>query len=391
MENQRRNKLNEVLKDFNKKNKKEIFSMGSSIEELGVIPTSIPEIDKFIGGGFKRGGHTIIWGNYSIGKTALVLTTIANAQKEGLIVCYVNTEKPIDPKRFEFFGINLEELVYIEAPENAEEALEGMRTLCKNKVIDLFIIDSENGLCPKAVDVDSKGKERELSKKDIAALPFILSKFYNAVNSHVFNSRSAVIWVAQGRTKGIGGVFAHFGLTGGNAQEFYAFMIIAMRKDQKSNNPVAKYKEYFLDPDGKLRYKTKEDEIGFSVIMKLDKTNSGKSGKQNSQIIVPYYTETGFKPYIIPEETPITIDPTMSEEDINKVRDMLIEKGILNNENNDLCDNLDVISKEGEKELKDNGLSDESIKKVDKGLCDAKEGKINKPKSKRGRPKKKKD
>ena len=110
---ERRKKLEQTIKQFNKTHKSEVFSLGNEIEELPVIPSGIKMIDDFLGGGFKCGGHTIIWGTYSVGKTALVLTAIANAQKLGKLVCYVNNEKPIEPERFKFFGINLNDMLYI--------------------------------------------------------------------------------------------------------------------------------------------------------------------------------------------------------------------------------------------------------------------------------------
>ena len=137
MDNERKLKLQATMKSFNKKHKAEIFTMGSEIESLESISTGIQKVDDFLGGGFKKSAHTIVWGNFSVGKTALIMTTIAQAQRDGDIVCYVNTEKPIEPERFAYFGINLDELVYIEAPANAEQALEAMRTLCKEEVIDM--------------------------------------------------------------------------------------------------------------------------------------------------------------------------------------------------------------------------------------------------------------
>ena len=111
---ERRKKLEQTLKEFNKTQKSDVFSLGSDIEELKVIPSGVKKIDDFLGGGFKCGGHTIIWSpSYSVGKTALALTTIANAQKLGLITCYVNTEKPIEPERFKFFGINFLRLFFV--------------------------------------------------------------------------------------------------------------------------------------------------------------------------------------------------------------------------------------------------------------------------------------
>ncbi len=330
MDNERRLKLMQTIKGFNKKNKSQVFTLGSDIEEMELIPSGVKAFDDFIGGGFKRGAHTIVYGAYSVGKTALVLTTIANAQRDGKIVCFVNTEKPIDPSRFEFFGIDLAQMLYIEAPENAELALEGLRTLAKDKVIDLFVIDSTNGLCPKSVQETAKGSERGLEKKNVASLPMTLSNFYNVVNSLIFKSKASVVWIGQTRTKGIGSFFAHQGLTGGNAQEFYAFQIIYLRRGEKSNWPIAKIKEYWLDDNEKLRYKTIDEHVGFSVVAKLTKTNSSKSVKENCTMEIPYYHETGFHP--LPDRE-VTIQIKGTDEEKLIIEDMLIEKGILPTDN----------------------------------------------------------
>ena len=327
MDNERRKKLMQTVKDFNKKHKSEVFSVGDSIKKLEVIPSGIKRVDDFIGGGFKNGGHTIIWGTYSVGKTALVLTTIANAQKDGKLVCYVNTEKPIDPERFEFFGINLKEMLYIEAPENAEKALEAMRTLCKEKVIDLFIIDSINGLCPKSVQEEKAGKERSLEKKNVASLPLVLSNFYNVVNANVFRSRASVIWIGQGRTQGIGTFFTRLGLSGGNAQEFYAYQIIFMRRGQNTDAPMNSVKRYILDKDKNIHYKTEKKEVGFDVVMKLTKTNSALSAKENSEIHIPFVYKEGFVDEFIPQEGEIEITGTDEEKEI--IEKELRNKGIL--------------------------------------------------------------
>jgi RecA/RadA recombinase len=329
IQNERRNKLMETIKGFNKAQKSEVFTLGNEIEDIPVIPTGIKSVDDAIGGGVKRGGHTIIYGQMSVGKTALILHLVANAQKQQLNVCYVNTEKPIEPERFKFFGVDLNTLIYIEAPENAELALEGLRTLCKDKVIDLFIIDSTNGLCPKSSVEKKEGEERGLDKKDVAALPATLSNFYNKVNAHVFRSRAAVVWIGQLRTKGIGGYIVMQGLTGGAAQEFYAYQIIRLRRGQKVDNPKSKIIHYFADPDGGVHKETKSEDMGFDVVLKLEKTNSCKSLKELSEIHIPFYYSSGFATPNL-EDTPIIIDGTEEEKTI--IRQKLIEKGVLKSE-----------------------------------------------------------
>jgi len=327
MDNERRKKLNDTLKKFNKKHKEEIFTMGDEIKELEVVPCGVNKIDDFLGGGFKRGAHTIVWGMYSVGKTALTLMTIANAQKQGLFVCYVNTEKPIEPERFKFFGINLEEMVYIEAPANAEQALEAMRTLCKDKVIDLFIVDSTNGLCPKSVQEEKGGKERALEKKNVASTALMLSNFYNGVNAYVFRSRASVIWIGQARTQGIGTFFTRMGLSGGQAQEFYAYQIIFMRRGQRSDNPQQKFKEYFIDPDGKIRFQTVKEDIGFDAVLKMTKTNNCKSVKEHTEVHVPFLHTKGFVDSIDEcDNVPIRIDVEMTNEQVEEIKKYLIEK-----------------------------------------------------------------
>jgi len=340
MDNDRRNKLQETMKKFNKKHKAKIFTMGSDIESLESIATGIKKVDDFLGGGFKKSAHTIVWGNFSVGKTALIMTAIAKAQKDGQICCYVNTEKPIEPERFRYFDINLDELVYIEAPANAEQALEAMRTLCKDQVIDMFIVDSTNGLCPKSVQETAKGAERSLEKKNVASLALTLSNFYNAVNALVFKSKAGVVWIGQARTQGIGGFFVHLGLSGGQAQQFYAFQIINMRRGQKADSPIEKTKEYFCDPDGKIRFQTKDEPCGFSVVMKMEKTNSSKSVKEHKTLEIPFYHETGFHP--LPErEIAVKIRDGESEESQTKIKAHLIEKEIILEEKTETLDKAD--------------------------------------------------
>jgi RecA/RadA recombinase len=292
-ESEKRKKLLESVAKFNKQEKGKVVDFANNIDDYGVIPSGVEEFDKFIGGGFKQGAHSILWGGYSVGKTAMALTTIANAQKLGKTCCYVNLEKPIDTERFEWFGINLDEMLYIEAPNDAEQALEALRTFSQDKVIDLFIIDSIQGMCPRTVK-ENKGKQRGLEERNVASLARVLSNFYNVVNADIFKAKAAVIWIGQTRTEGIGSYITKAGLTGGAAQKFYAFQMVFMRQGQKADAPVVPKKIFYIDPNGKERYKTEKVEIGFDVVLRMDKTNSSKSERQNATLHLPYFDDSGF-------------------------------------------------------------------------------------------------
>lgn len=378
---ERRKKLMETVKKFNKDNKSEVFTLGSEITDTKVTPSGVADLDELLGGGFKHSAHTIVYGPYSVGKTALIMTTVANAQKQGLLVCYVNTEKPIAPDRFKFFGVDLDELLYIEAPENAELALEALRTLCKDKVIDMFIIDSTNGLCPVSVQEGKEGAERGLDKKNVAALPMTLSNFYNVVNAQIYRAKAAVIWIGQLRTKGIGSYFTRDGLTGGNAQLFYAYQIIELRRGQKADNPKSKINHYFLDPDGKMHRQAADEEIGFDVVFKVIKTNSSIGKKENTELHIPYYAESGFNDpkFNADEIEKFVIEGTDEEKEIITLN--LIQKGIIKGKVEERKFTKEECTALDEKDTCGNNVEEESEQTpLTKNFPE--------PKKQRGRPKK---
>ena len=389
IDNERKKKLLETMKSFNKGEKEDILWFGDEVEDQEVISTGIEKLDNFFGGGIKRGTHTILWGGYSVGKTSLALQVIANAQKEGNICAYINLEKPVDKERFIAMGVDLSTLVRSDCTKNAEQALKVIQKLCKAKVVDLIIVDSIQSLTPKAEN-ENKGKERELYEKTMGELARTMSEFCRRVNPDIYRAKAGIIWIGQIRIN-IGSFFTGATLTGGEAIKFYAYQIGFMRRGQKTDAPVSKYKEYFCDPDGKIRYQTKKELIGFDSVIKMDKNNSSKAFKEKTEIHTPFLYKNGFVNEVIEsEEIPITIDPEASEEERKKIENYLVEKGLLRRERVPIFN--DEIPKEPEKSV-DNHLKEkplefqEEVKKQTKKL----KQKIEKPKKKkRGRPKKEK-
>lgn len=323
---ERRKKLESTMKDFNKKQKNSILDFGTSHEEMDVIPTGIKLIDDFTGGGSKRGTFSIIYGGYSVGKSTLVLQQIANAQKEGKICCYIDLEHTFDKARATELGVNIPDLVIAEKCKSAEEALEIIRALCKEKVVDYFAVDSIQAMSPLN-EQENKGKERQLVEKEIAELARTLSKFFRVVAPDVFNAKASVVMIGQIRIHGIGTFFTRAGLTGGEALKHWANQMIFIRQGQGADAPVNQFKRYFLDPDKKLRYKTEKKKIGFDSVLKLEKTKSSKSQPEGSDIHVPFVFAKGFVDEVENKEVEIEISGTDEEKEI--IKKQLTEKGIL--------------------------------------------------------------
>ena len=326
--NERRKKLQETMKQFNKGQKDEILSFGNESLTKEVIPFGIKSIDNFIGGGSKCGTFTVIYGGQSVGKSTLVLQAIADAQKNNKICAYIDLEHTFEKDRAISLGVNLEELVLAEKCQNAEQALEIIRTLCKQKVVDLVVVDSVQAMSPLN-EQENKGKERELASKEIAELARTLSKFFRVVSPDVFNAKASVIMIGQIRIAGIGTFFTHADMSGGEGIKHWAYTRCFIRKGQKKDAPVQKFKEYYLDPDGKVKYTTIKKEIGFDSVIKLEKTKSSQSQSEGSEIHVPFVYKNGFVDKIDEQEDiPITIDPEMNEEQIKKIEEYFEEKKI---------------------------------------------------------------
>lgn len=410
MENERKKKLLETMKSFNKGQKDSILDFASSSEDVEVFPTGIQTIDDFIGGGTKKGSFSIIYGGYSVGKSTLVLQQIATLQKQGKICCYIDLEHSFDKKRAKELGVNITDLVLAEKCKNAEQALEIIRALCKEKAVDYIAIDSIQAMSP-INEQENKGKERQLAEKEIAELARTLSKFFRVVSPDVFNAKVSVVMIGQVRIHGIGTFFTRAGLTGGEALKHWGNLILFMRQGQGTNAPVSKFKRYYLDKDDNLRYKTESDKIGFDCVIKIEKTKSSDAQSEGSDINVPFVFEKGFVDTLEePEELPIKIaGEGMTSEKIELAKKMLEDKGVLNKvsiPSKVVKDVKDKIKKMSDKEVEEilndpnsklveTPMTKEVSEALDKTLEVADEAikqiEEKPKKKKRGRPKKKKE
>ena len=357
-------KLKELMKDINKTNKETVLDFASSQQSWKRLSSGVETFDKFTGGGFPYGHASIVWGSAGSGKSSLMYSTVAQAQKEGKIVAFLDLENSFSPERAKLFEVNCEELV-IGHYDVAEKALDTIINLAKEKAVDVIILDSLHSMSPKGEMEDKKGS-KSVESDTMALLARKLAQFFRMASTFIYKADIALIMIGQTRTD-LGGFIALQKLSGGNALIHNSVLTIYMRKGQKSNNPQISSKVAFIDPDKKVHVHTKKEDAGFSIVMKINKKQCEGGENEGAELEIPYYFNTGFvKPS--EENLPIEIEAE-TEEDKTLINDYLVKK-----------------------ELKERGFSDESIKNVKDGLQDAKEGKINKleepKKKKRGRPRK---
>ena len=113
------------------------------------IPFNIPALDQLTGGGIPKKRLTLIYGPTNVGKSYLASQIVANAQKEGGVAAWIDTELSWDSEWNEKCGVDTSKLL-VSQPTNGEEALDIVRKLMHSGV-DVIILDSIAGLVPTTV------------------------------------------------------------------------------------------------------------------------------------------------------------------------------------------------------------------------------------------------
>ena len=181
-----------------------IMKMGEAAPKMAtdVISTGIMPLDLALGvGGLPRGRIVEIYGPEASGKTTLVLSTIAQAQKNGGVAAFIDAEHALDPQRAEKLGVNLNDLL-ISQPDTGEQALEIAETLIRSGGVDIVAIDSVAALVPKAEI------EGEMGDAMIGLQARLMSQALRKLTGVINKSKTICIFTNQLRQK-IGVMFGN--------------------------------------------------------------------------------------------------------------------------------------------------------------------------------------
>ncbi len=199
--------------------------MGEQPEtKLEVIPTSSTALDIALGvGGYPRGRIIEIYGPESSGKTTLALHAVANVQKQGGIVAYIDAEHALDPIYASKLGIDLDSMI-ISQPDTGEQGLEIADTLIRSGSVDLIVIDSVAALVPRAEI------EGEMGASHVGLQARMMSQALRKITGALNQTGTTAIFINQLREK-IGVMFGSpETTTGGKALKFYASVRLDIRR-----------------------------------------------------------------------------------------------------------------------------------------------------------------
>lgn len=279
-------RLKLVMKDINKKMGSEVIKEASKAETREKIPTGVPEIDKLIGGGIVRGLTTTVWGSKGSSKTSLVYSTIASAQKLGLISVYIDVERAFDKDRAKVFGVDTSSPTFMYVTCNtAEEVMDVIIKLCRENVVDLIALDSVQGMSAHGEQFAGKAEtEKSVSEDTIALLARKMSQFFRIVIPYLSDAKCALMLIAQARMD-LGSFIKMETLSGGNALAHNSRLIMKFRHGQNVDSPVKKVK----NDEGK----TENIKIGYDLVAHVDKSQI-TGCIEGSELHIPYYFESGF-------------------------------------------------------------------------------------------------
>ena len=220
--------ISQIEKNFGKGT---VMRLGDRPEmNVEAIPTGSLALDAALGiGGVPKGRIIEIYGPESSGKTTLALHIVAQAQKRGGEVAFVDAEHALDPDYAARIGVDIDSML-VSQPDTGEQALEITDALVRSGAVDVVVVDSVAALTPRAEI------EGEMGDTFVGLQARLMSQALRKLAGNIAKTNCVVIFINQLRMK-IGVMYGNpETTTGGNALKFYASVRIDIRRTEAIKN-----------------------------------------------------------------------------------------------------------------------------------------------------------
>ena len=191
---------------------------------VDAIPTGSLALDAALGiGGVPKGRIIEIYGPESSGKTTLALHILAQTQKMGGEVAFVDAEHALDPVYAAALGVDIDNML-VSQPDTGEQALEITDALVRSGAVDAVVVDSVAALTPRAEI------EGEMGDAFVGLQARLMSQALRKLAGTINKPNCVVIFINQLRMK-IGVMYGNpETTTGGNALKFYSSVRLDVRR-----------------------------------------------------------------------------------------------------------------------------------------------------------------
>ena len=202
----------------------------NTVSNVEAISTGSLALDLALGiGGLPKGRIIEIYGPESSGKTTLALHVLAQAQKAGGEVAFIDAEHALDIGYARALGVNVEDML-VSQPDTGEQALEITEALVRSGAIDVIVVDSVAALVPRAEI------EGEMGDSFVGLHARLMSQALRKLTGAVGKTNTIVIFINQLREK-VGVMYGNPEVTtGGRALKFYSSVRIDVRRIEALKN-----------------------------------------------------------------------------------------------------------------------------------------------------------
>ena len=202
-----------------------VMKLGANVAmQVDAISTGSLSLDLALGvGGVPRGRVIEIFGPESSGKTTLALHVLAEAQKAGGEVAFIDVEHALDPVYARALGVDIDSLL-VSQPDTGEQALEICEALVRSGAIDAIVIDSVAAMVPRAEI------EGEMGDSHVGLQARLMSQALRKLTGVIGKTNTVAIFINQLREK-VGVVYGNPEVTaGGRALKYYSSVRIDVRR-----------------------------------------------------------------------------------------------------------------------------------------------------------------
>ena len=208
-----------------------VMKLGANVAmKVDAISTGSLSLDIALGvGGVPRGRVVEVYGPESSGKTTLALHVLAEAQKQGGEVAFIDVEHALDPVYAQALGVDIDSLL-VSQPDTGEQALEICEALVRSGAIDAIVIDSVAAMVPRAEI------EGEMGDSHVGLQARLMSQALRKLTGAIGKTNTIVIFINQLREK-VGVMYGNPEVTtGGRALKFYSSVRIDVRRIEALKN-----------------------------------------------------------------------------------------------------------------------------------------------------------
>ena len=227
--------IDEVLSQLDPKLRKKITSAAGV--EVHKQKTPSTGLNAALKGGLGYGRQILIWGNKSAGKSSFCLQLIGEAQKEGKVCAWIDSEQSFDPEWARKLGADPDEMIY--SPARTINDMVDVATQLMSAGADIIVVDSISALLPAIYfEKDSSELKQLENTKQIGAEARDMTNAVKMLNYAKNQTKQTLLILISQQRNQIGAMYVSHAPTGGHAVKFFSSTVIKLWSSESENQAI---------------------------------------------------------------------------------------------------------------------------------------------------------